>query len=188
MSASGTDSKMVIDNAGQNLAWSPDGSQLAFLKGRLVKTGNTGIFKTSVAVIRADSTAERTIVDDPKYLDMTPAWSPDGRWIAFSRINLVTNERSLWLVNPNGNGLHLILKQQSRPGKLLGDPAWSPDGKRIAYTGGTDQHEDIFLTNPDGTSVTQLTTNAAPDPDPTWSPDGRYIAFSSSAISTRRST
>jgi hypothetical protein len=55
-------------------------------------------------------------------------------------------------------------------------PSWSPDGTRIAFT---DNGNDIYVMNVDGSNRRKLTTNAANDFNPAWSPDGQKIAFAS---------
>ena len=47
---------------------------------------------------------------------------------------------------------------------------------KIAFVG-KDGDEEIYVVNPDGSGLTQLTSNAANDGAPTWSPDGKHIAF-----------
>lgn len=61
-------------------------------------------------------------------------------------------------------------------------PSWSSDGERILFHGsrsGVAGTNDIFVMHADGTSITQLTSDAAVDARPEWSPDGRRIAFHS---------
>jgi dipeptidyl aminopeptidase/acylaminoacyl peptidase len=72
--------------------------------------------------------------------------------------------------------------------KNVGDPQCSPDGKRIAFT--VTEHDmergksnsDIYVMNPDGSELRQLTFNEKADYHPRWSPDGKYLLF----VSTRK--
>jgi Tol biopolymer transport system component len=62
---------------------------------------------------------------------VTPAWSPDGRWIAFVRlIKISPAEADLYLISPNGKHLHRLTH---RPNLINVAPTWSADGKRIAF-------------------------------------------------------
>jgi TolB protein len=70
------------------------------------------------------------------------------------------------------------------PAMIDDDPDWSPDGQRIVFTSHSvtdnpdpsDQAE-IFVMNPDGTGLQQLTSNAEEERGPAWSPDGTQIVF-----------
>ena len=106
-----------------------------------------------------------------------PAWSPDGRKLAFQ-------SRGIYVVNVDGSGLQNL----TRSPKTDRSPAWSPDGQKIAFDrfdgfppqwrpgdGGPDS--DIYVMNADGSGTKNLTRNPKPDSGPAWSPDGQKIAF-----------
>src|SRR4029453_221971 len=62
-----------------DLAWSPDGARLAFVASSDAANGSTQIF-----VMNADGSDLKQLTRHPGSLDVEPAWSPDGKWIAFS--------------------------------------------------------------------------------------------------------
>ena len=66
------------------------------------------------------------------------------------------------------------------------DPAFSPDGRRVVYISVYQGREQLFVMNPDGTHVRQLTHDSADHEDPAWSPDGHTIAYVTIADSTER--
>jgi Tol biopolymer transport system component len=107
--------------------------------------------------------------------DANPAWSSDGRIIAFnSNRNTTGTDMDIWVVLPDGSGLRPVT---TGPGIDV-DPSWSPDG-RLAFTSDRAGNLDIWTVEADGSGATRLTDSAARDEEPAWSPDGRWIAFSS---------
>jgi Tol biopolymer transport system component len=76
--------------------------------------------------------------------EFDPIWSPDGKRIAFGRIDLTA---SVVVINADGSG-ETVLTDNGFPG------AWSPDGERIAF--GRD--DEVFVMKPDGSGITQITT------------------------------
>ncbi len=90
----------------------------------------------------------------------SPAWSPDGRRLAF------VNWRSIWAVGADGSQRRRLVRDAL-------DVAWSPDGRRLVFTRG----DDIWTAQADGTREQQLTRGPLVETAPAWSPDGRWIAF-----------
>jgi dipeptidyl aminopeptidase/acylaminoacyl peptidase len=105
--------------------------------------------------------------------DGAPAWSPDGRSIAF--VSFRDGNYEIYVMGADG----------TNPTRLTDDagydlnPAWSPDGQRIAFTSDRDGDSEIYVMGADGSSPTHLTTNTAYDDEAAWSPDGAKIAFAS---------
>jgi dipeptidyl aminopeptidase/acylaminoacyl peptidase len=88
--------------------WLPDGSRVAL------------VTFPRLAVARRNGTARRRIA--PKRLSVSdPAWSPDGRWIAFVA-NLDGHAADVYLVRPDGTGL----RQLTRTRSWERSPAWLP--------------------------------------------------------------
>ena len=103
-----------------------------------------------------------------------PAWSPDGRHIAY------VDNCDIYVESSDGRSRTRILDSsgcdfQNRDTR---SPVWSPNGRRIAfYFYGPDPNFDIYVVDANGDNLTRLTRNGADDMSPVWSPDSRRLAF-----------
>jgi len=148
-------------------------------------TGTPGIAATQLAFImdkrlyRVDSDGYgQTPLTPAGTVALSPAWSPDGRTIAYYRLG-------------EGKGPLMLLdaasgSQSPLPGTGAGtnfSPAFSPDGRSLAYTHSDENGSDIFVAALGGGGAAQRLTvgRYADNLSPTYSPDGRRIAF----VSTR---
>jgi TolB protein len=154
-------------NAGP--AWSPDGRRLA-----LVRSSRASPNRSWIAVINADGSHLRRLTHGA--IDLEPSWSPDGRTIAFLRIDPSIYQSGIWLVRPDGSGLHRILDHL----RNVTEPVWSPSGARLLVQDG----KTLYSVRPAGEGLRILATlsadskGAREDPLPAWSPDGRLVVFS----------
>jgi len=101
--------------------------------------------------------------------DSTPAWSPDGRRVAFSRSG------SIAVIDGNGRS-----ERRLTAGPKDTNPVWSPDGKRIAFRREIDGTLYLAVVNADGSGLHVLRNSASPYGRQSWSPDGREIVYSDS--------
>ncbi len=118
-----------------------------------------------------------------------PAWSPDGKRIAFMGGGTNASEYDIWVMDADGTNL---VQLTDSPGPD-GWPAWSPDGTRIAFssvrddcaysdtpdcrfTGDIGPHHDVWIVNADGTGLSRVTPEFGQFM--TWSPDGEYLLVS----------
>lgn len=110
----------------------------------------------------------------------TPAWSPDGKRLAFSA-HLSDNR---WAVHVgNADGSKEI--QLTAPSLDAGSPSWSPDGRHIAFDAFVGGHQEIFTMGENGSRQHQLTTDNNWDCSaPSWSTDGERIAFYCRSVSS----
>jgi dipeptidyl aminopeptidase/acylaminoacyl peptidase len=102
----------------------------------------------------------------------SPAWSPDGRWIAFLSGQKVGS--AIFLVRPDGTGLHAIGNRHLELGSS--PPAWSPDGRTLVYARQTSRGTALWAIGADGRGAHALVTGHSAT-QPSFSPDGRRIAF-----------
>ena len=158
-----------------------------------------------LSVTNADGSGRRKLTGNASLA--TPAWSPDGKKIAFVRERGGNSE--VYVMNAGGGRQQRLARGNapawSRDGKKIAflrsgdiyamnadgseqrnltrnaasdsDAAWSPDGNKIAFVRERGGDAEIYVMNADGSGQRNVTRNAAPDSDPAWSPDGQRIAF-----------
>jgi TolB protein len=105
-------------------------------------------------------------------LNITPAWSPDGRAIAYTSYRRGTPDIFISLIY---QGTPPEEPARGRGQNFL--PAWSPDGTRLAFMSTRDGNPEIYVMNRDGSGLRRLTNNPAIDVTPTWAPSGAQVAF-----------
>jgi Tol biopolymer transport system component len=142
----------------------------------------------AVCVMKSDGSEKRRVTDRLTTTD--PAWSPDGRQIAFTRNEDVGEyttftDDDVFVMDADGVNVRQLTPEVD--GTSSSQPAWSPDGRRIAYVRGPSRSSAVVAATPlafgeivvldaDGGKTTRL-TRAEPDAAPAWSPDGREIVF-----------
>jgi TolB protein len=174
-------------------AFSPDGREIAFVKGRCAADEPSYCDETrdEIYLMSANGGRERRLTRTKRrYYYNSPTWSPDGKRIAFGRERVIdpgyhSAGSQIFVMNADGSDL-----RQLTSGGDLAYPTWSPDGRRIAIVGNAqamvepscniypaclDSH--VYLVNVDGTHLHTLTPDLTDARDSAWSPDGRKIAF-----------
>jgi WD40 repeat protein len=116
----------------------PDGSLVAYL------FGWPGGFE--IYTMKPDGTDAKPVTS--QNLDLTPAWSPDSKKIAFAR---ATNTWSIWVVNRDGSDARQVTP--FGPERWALSPVFSPDGKQIAFsTIAEGTAWEIWVVNLDGSN------------------------------------
>lgn len=107
-------------------AWSPDGTQIAFIGVHPASQGSQSRGDTSIYVANADGTNLRQIAADPTVMPMAPSWSPDGQAIAY----LAATSISVTESDGANAELRVVAADGSEQGTLLAgllvEPAFDP--------------------------------------------------------------
>jgi TolB protein len=151
--------------------------------------GTRGAFSTRIAyvavdgappaqhfqLIVADADGENSqVVLDTHQPIMSPAWSADGRWLAYVSFE---NRAPAIVVQELRSGER---RQVSARAGVNGAPAWSPDGRRLALTlSGSGGNLDVYVLDLGTQELTRITDDPAIDTEPAWSPDGKQLYFTS---------
>lgn len=153
---------------------SPDGRQVAFSW-----EGKKGDNRDIYVALLGEQDPLRLTFDSAE--DAYPAWSPDGKHIAFIR-RRAGARADIMLVSPLGSPERKL--REIRLGSWLASRmlAWSPDGKWLCFTNevGASGHHVLLLVSPESGDVKRLLheeDNGIGDSSPAFSPDGRWLAF-----------
>lgn len=148
--------RILDDNAYLELAWSPDGQQLALLNldGDIYTVQPNG--SELRRVVSATDTEDRLI----------PGWSPDGTQIAYVRYS---DTGGIYVAEVASGS-----ERQITEGLPALFPVWSPVGDWIAFV---TEENALYVVRADGSELRRLSDAAQFDKPPTWSPDGARIAF-----------
>ena len=149
-------------------------------------TGRPGPFLSRIAFV-SDRTGAKELwimrwdggeaqqLTSHRSIALSPAWSPDGQWLAFT--SFLRGSPQLFAFRPTEGYLKAI---STLPG-VNSSPSFSPDGKSIAFAAGDAGETDIFVVPAEGGTPVRLTHTRGISTQPAWSPSGRQIAFTSNA-------
>ncbi len=149
----------------RTVAWSPDGRHIAFsaLAGFMLKNIDDDPQPVNLAMWDLQEERIYPLTSRPQ-ADLHPAWSHDGRFLAFHS----TEDDNLEIFV-----LELATRQLTNltqhPAEDM-QPAWSPDDTQIAFVSNRDGNQEIYMMDADGSNPHNLTHNPAADYWPNWSP------------------
>ncbi len=146
-----------------NLALSPTGARAVFeARGEII-------------TVPAEKGNARNLTNSPGVAERDPAWSPDGKWIAY--FSDESGEYALHLSPQSGLG-EVKKINLGNPPSFFYSPVWSPDSKKIAYT---DKRLNLWYVEIEKGTPVKVDTNTYDNPwrvlDPAWSPDSQWIAY-----------
>lgn len=122
--------------------------------------------------------ASVNITNTLEFSEFHPAWSPDGKRLAYEKYP--DNEKIGQLIIANADGSNPIAITDVT--RMDAYPVWSPDGKRILFTRRSGDEQYIFTIDADGANLTQIGEPTIIDSStslsaPAWSFDGTSILY-----------
>lgn len=152
-------------------------------------TGVRGAFWTRIAYITQvglgdHSTYSLVVADSDGYNPqvvarshealMSPAWSPDGKKIAY--VSFESGNSQIYVQDLTTGARQLV---ESHKKGINGAPAWSTDGRKLAVALSYVGNLELFSLDLGSRQETRITHNLAIDTEPVWAPDGQSLYFTS---------
>ena len=175
------------DTDAGSIAWSPDGSRIAFVSNRTEERQSNGV--SAIYTVPARGGEIRPLIELDAVFD-APAWSPDGTRLAFlGHLDSVTNGRNanLWTVPAAGGEPtnHTAEYDRSLVDAGMSDvfagsdqrPMWTPDGATVYVLASDQGATHIHRVNLEENSVNQVTTGPRRVTGFSLAPDGRSLAY-----------
>lgn len=143
-------------------AWSPDGSQLAYVT---LEQGHAVVYVQSLA------TNARKVLSSASGSNSAPVWAPDGKHLAI----VLSRDGSpqIYLVRSDGTGLRRL----TFSGAIDTEPDFSPDGKYLLFTSDRGGKPQIYRMPVEGKTAERLTFEGGNNFSPRYSPDGKSFVF-----------
>ena len=168
MDYDGSNVRTVTANQGINKFpdWSGDNSKLAFVT-ILPGSARWQFWIQSLQ-------GARSVIPTPTSYVSSPAFSPDGRQIAYSARGRGHSNADIYLANADGTGKINISNHPA----IDTSPTWSPSSRQIAFISDRTGRPQLWLMDADGSDLRQLVSEGGHCDSPSWAPDGRHIIYS----------
>ncbi len=147
------------------------------LHAALSPSGKRALFEVrgDLLSVPAEKGDARNLTQSPGVADRDPAFSPDGKWVAW--FSDESGEYAMHLRAPDGLGPVKKVNLGS-PGSFFYSPRWSPDSRKVAYT---DKRMNLWVVDIDHPKPIKVDQDLYDTPlqnlDPAWSSDSRWVAY-----------
>ena len=143
-------------------AWSPDGSQLAYVSFES---------RRSVLWIQNKSTGARRKLAEFKGINSAPDWAPDGRRIAMTLSRDGNTE--IYIMDVDGGNVRRLTNNPA----IDTEPSWAPDGQSLVFSSGRSGRPQIYRISVNGGKAQRLTFDGKQNSNASFSPDGRSLVL-----------
>lgn len=148
-------------------AISPAGERLAYVS----ETSSQSLWEMDVPV-PGRSAPQPRLITESTFVDHGPAYSPDGRWLAFYSTR--SGNYEVWRTSLDGKDVRQLTFKKA----FAGAPHWSPDGSLLAYDG-RDRISDIEIVPAAGGAIRRVAATPEEEAVPSFSRDGQSLYFAS---------
>ncbi len=124
-------------------------------------------------VMDADGKNDRELPGQTAALNVFPAWSPDGKRVAFMSAAMPQpNQHQITIIQADGTGLTTLNVGSERAGLA----SWSRDGKQMAFSAGN-QMPSVFVADGDGNNPRRINPEGSGGFGAFWLPDGKKLGY-----------
>lgn len=138
----------------------------------ITETGQPPLRRYSLEVADSDGYNSLSVLESKEPI-MSPAWSKDGRKLAY--VSFEARRSAIYVQDVFSGRRELVADFPS----INGSPSWSPDGSKLALTLSKDGNPEIYVLDLATRQTRRLTNNAAIDTEANWLPDGSGVVFTS---------
>lgn len=145
-------------------------TRLAYVRSRV----DSNIWHLELNKGKAEAGAAKVLINSTQ-ADQTPAYSADGKWIAFASNR--SGMWEIWACSSSGDSCRQLTQLGPNASR---NPSWSMDGKWVAFESRGKGDAQIFLVEVATSRTKQLSVGNGTFTDPVWSRDGKWLYFTSS--------